>query len=58
MIFNNKKSNPFINGKIVQHNNDVSNRMAILDNLMGSYGEASGIKQKFLQMIVCKSTGT
>ena len=33
-----------INGKIVEHNHDVSNRMAVLDKLMGSYGEANDIK--------------
>ena len=57
MIFNNKKNSSFINGKIVDYDDNVTNRMAVLDRLMGNYGEATEIKENFLKMIVMNTSG-
>ena len=58
MIFNNKKNSSFLNGKIVQHDNNVSSRMAMLDKLLGSKSnEVVGIKQEFLKMIILNNDG-
>ena len=52
MIFNNNKKGSFINGKIVQHNQDITTKLDIIDRLMGKYHGANDIKGQFLKMVV------